>query len=361
MWSPSLASWTLFVVGWSCGWFLLWRPRPLPAARPADTPAERPPLAVIVPARDEEDALPTLLASLVPQLRDGDVCLVVDDESSDRTAAVAEAAGAVVRPAGPRPGGWTGKAWACAVGSDAPEVRGCHLLVFLDADVRLDAGDVLDRLAVDVAADPRRLVSVQPWHRTVHPVEQLSVFFNITALMGSTAFTALGSRVRTSLAFGPVLACTRTAYEAAGGHAHPSVRGAVAEDIALARRFPSVSLHTGWPDLSFRMYPGGLRPLVQGWTKNIASGAASVRWWFALLVVGWLWSLNGGWITSPWFYAASVVQVLVLGHRAGRFGLLTAVAYPVLVLFFLVIFLRSVALTALRRPVRWKGRRVAPR
>jgi 4,4'-diaponeurosporenoate glycosyltransferase len=135
----------------------------------------------------------------------------------------------------------------------------------------------------------------------------------------------------------------------------------VAEDIALAHRFPSVSLHTGWPDVSFRMYPGGLRPLVQGWTKNIASGAASVRWWFALLVVGWLWSLNGGWITSAWFYAASVVQVLVLGRRAGRFGLLTALAYPLLVLFFLVIFLRSVALTALRRPVRWKGRRVAPR
>ena len=81
-------------------------------------------------------------------------------------------------------------------------------------------------------------------------------------------------------------------------------------------RFPAVSLHTGRPDVSFRMYPGGLRALVQGWTKNIATGAASVRWWFALLVVGWLWSLNGGWITSPWFYAASAVQVLVLGRRA---------------------------------------------
>jgi 4,4'-diaponeurosporenoate glycosyltransferase len=179
--------------------------------------------------------------------------------------------------------------------------------------------------------------------------------------MGSTGFTALGRRVAPTLAFGPVLACTRAAYEAAGGHAHPTVRGAVADDIALARRFPAVGLHTGRPDISFRMYPEGLRPLVQGWTKNIASGAKSVRWWFALLVVGWLWSLNGGWITSPWFYAASTVQVFALGRRAGRFGVLTAMAYPLLVLFFLVIFLRSVALTALRRPVRWKGRPVSPR
>jgi 4,4'-diaponeurosporenoate glycosyltransferase len=71
--------------------------------------------------------------------------------------------------------------------------------------------------------------------------------------------------------------------------------------------------------------------------------------------------VNGGWITSPWFYAASAAQVFVLGRRCGRFGVLTAVAYPALVLFFLVNFARSVALTALRRPVRWKGRRVAPR
>jgi 4,4'-diaponeurosporenoate glycosyltransferase len=361
VWSPSLTSSALFLAGWSCGWFLLWRSRRLPAARPADTAVARPSMAVVVPARDEERTLPTLLVSVLPQLRQGDVCVVVDDESSDATVAVAEAAGALVRSAGPRPGGWTGKAWACANGANAPDVLSCELLVFLDADVRLDGGDVLDRLAAEVGVAPDVLVSVQPWHRTVRPVEQLSVFFNITALMGSTGFTALGRRVRSSLAFGPVLACRRAAYEAAGGHAHPSVRGAVAEDIALARRFRTVSLHTGWPDVSFRMYPDGLRSLVQGWTKNIASGAASVRWWFAALVVGWMWSLNGGWITSPWFYAASAAQVLVLGRRAGRFGLLTALAYPVLVLFFLVVFLRSVALTALRRPARWKGRLVAPR
>ena len=121
-----------------------------------------------------------------------------------------------------------------------------------------------------------------------------------------------------------------------------------------------MSLHTGRPDVSFRMYPGGLRALVQGWTKNIATGAASVRWWFALLVVGWLWSLNGGWITSPWFYAASAAGPR-FGPARGRFGVLTALAYPLLVLFFLVVFLRSLALTALRRPVRWKGRLVATR
>ena len=122
MWSPSLASAALFLVGWSCGWFLLWRPRPLPAAtrtdgadgrgrrwRSSSPPATRRPRCRR-PARQP-----------LPQLREGDVCLVVDDESSDGTAAVAAAGGAdVVRSAAPRPEGWTGKAWACAAGADAP-------------------------------------------------------------------------------------------------------------------------------------------------------------------------------------------------------------------------------------------------
>ncbi len=67
------------------------------------------------------------------------------------------------------------------------------MLVFLDADVRLEGAEVLDRLASQVTAHPDALVSVQPWHRTGRPVEQLSVLFNITAVMGSVGFTGLGS------------------------------------------------------------------------------------------------------------------------------------------------------------------------
>ena len=220
MGSPSLASAALFLVGWSCGWLLLWRPRPLPPR--ASDPTPRPPLTVVVPARDEESSLPLLLATLVPQLRPGDRCVVVDDESSDRTAAVAAAGGAEVVAAPPRPEGWTGKAWACATGAALAGATsgGEDVLVFLDADVRLERPDVLDRLAAEVTAAPDGLVSVQPWHRTGRPVEQLSLFFNVTALMGSVAFTVLGTRVRPTLAFGPVLACRQAAYEASGGHAH---------------------------------------------------------------------------------------------------------------------------------------------
>ena len=163
------------------------------------------------------------------------------------------------------------------------------------------------------------------------------------------------------MAFGPVLACTRTAYEQTGGHAHPAVRAAVAEDIALARLFDRVELFTGSPDTSFRMYPDGFRSLVQGWTKNIATGAVRTRWWVLAMIVAWVWSLAGGWLTSPWLYVASALQVFVLSRRVGRFSPVASVLYPIGMLFFLVIFVRSAILRSLGKPVTWKGRAVSSR
>jgi 4,4'-diaponeurosporenoate glycosyltransferase len=158
-----------------------------------------------------------------------------------------------------------------------------------------------------------------------------------------------------------VLATQRWAYDGAGGHASPTVRGAVAEDIALARRYERVEVFGGRDVASFRMYPTGVGAIVEGWTKNIAAGFGAIAWWFALAVVAWIWSLAGGPFASPWFYAASAVQLWVLGRRAGRFGPVVAALYPVALAFFLAVFLRSLVLRWLGRPVTWRGRRIAAR
>src|SRR6476469_7481059 len=69
----------------------------LPGRRTAYTPAGARPLCVVlVPAHDEESGLPPTLAGLRSQLRPGDRLLVVADNCTDRTAAVARAAGAEV-------------------------------------------------------------------------------------------------------------------------------------------------------------------------------------------------------------------------------------------------------------------------
>jgi len=354
----------LFTAGWMAGWVLLARPRPLPTRRPSDE--VRPRVSVIVPARDEAVSIGGVVATAVAQLRPGDEVLVVDDHSSDGTSGIARRAGARVVHAPDLPPGWAGKPHACHVG--AGHASG-DVLVFLDADVMLGAG-ALDAVVGEVTrADGRRLVSVQPWHRPGSAVEQLQLVCNVVALMGTTAFTPLGHLVHPRVAFGPVLASTRAGYEQLGGHAHPTVRGAVLEDIALARLADDVMLFTGraprggdgaTATTSFRMYPGGWRPMVEGWTKGMGIGASATPWWARVLVGAWIASLAAGWVASPWLVLASIVQLAVLGRVAGRWSWWVVVGYPLALGWFVAVVLRSAWRRAARRDVSWKGRRLTP-
>jgi glycosyltransferase involved in cell wall biosynthesis len=97
-------------------------------------------VAIIIPARNEEQPLPGVLAEIPAAVRD--LVLVVDNGSSDRTAEVARRAGALV-VGEPRPG----YGYACAAGVRAARERGAEVLVFLDADGSFDPGQIPDLLA----------------------------------------------------------------------------------------------------------------------------------------------------------------------------------------------------------------------
>jgi 4,4'-diaponeurosporenoate glycosyltransferase len=60
-------------------------------------------------------------------------------------------------------------------------------------------------------------------------------------------------------------------------------------------------------------------------------------------------------------YGAYVLQIQWLLRRLGNFGWLTALSYPVSLLFFMAIFTRSLYLTLVRNSVRWKGRSIPVR
>lgn len=346
---------TVFAIGWALGWVLLWRPRPLPRNSEVSPPRDR--IAVVVPARDEERSLADLVPALKAQLRPGDELVVVDDHSSDATAELARAGGARVHAASSLPSGWLGKPHAChegAVATTAP------LLVFVDADVR-PAPDLLDRIAAAVEDAPDAVISVQPWHATERFVEQFSVFANLVAVMGAGAFTALGRRVSSRVAFGPVLAIRRDVYDRVGGHADALVRTTHTEDIALARAVGRSELFTGRPDTSMRMYPRGLAQLAAGWTRSIATGARFTPWWIVLAVAAWIAALTGGPIVAPVVYPLCAFQVWVLGRRVAAAHPATAVLYPVFLVAFVVIFLRSAVAVVMRRDVTWKQRSVPAR
>jgi 4,4'-diaponeurosporenoate glycosyltransferase len=352
-----------FGVGWLLGWWLLWR-LDAPGSRGAGLRTGA--VSVVIPARDEAISIGALVADLAQSTHRPAQVIVVDDESTDETAALAAGGGAEVLPSGGPPPAWTGKAWACWRGAQAAV---SPVLVFLDADVRL-APDALDRLASEHGRGGGGLLSVQPYHVTDRPHEQLSLFFNLIGLMAAGEFTP--RRVDARAAFGPCLVCRRLDYLAIGGHA--AVRGQVVEDLALARRFRSAGLPVrvaaGRDVVRFRMYPRGLGQLVEGWTKNMAAGAGATAPLRLVAVVVWvgagvaasilgLGALAGHRpLIGVTAYALAVAQLTWMTHRVGRFRWWAVAGFPGPLAFFLGLFARSVVAEA-RGTVSWRGRTIA--
>lgn len=104
----------------------------------------RPRIAVITPAHDEASVIAETLRSILPQLGESDRLLVVADNCSDGTAAIAAAEGAAVTVR--KDPARRGKGYALDFGvrhleRDAPEV-----VIIIDADCQVAPG-ALDRLA----------------------------------------------------------------------------------------------------------------------------------------------------------------------------------------------------------------------
>ena len=333
-------------------------------------------VSVVIPARDEQSSLPALLESLRHLTVEVRQIVVVDDGSRDATASVARRAGAAVVPAGVAEPGWTGKAWACHVGARATSG---DLLLFLDADTVLDP-DALAGL-LDLHDRHGGLVSVQPFHHVVRPYEQLSAYFNAVSLMASAAFTRRPGRQ--PMAFGPCLMTSRSDYERAGGHA--AVRGEILDDVQLAVAYDRSGLPVrcavGGRSIRMRSYPGGVRQLADGWTKNFASGASAAAPGAAAAAVLWVSAHHAvavgaavslieamtGWGASlaqghPVLWAVAWVgvawQLRSVLRRIGSFRWWTWLLFPVPLLAFDLIFARSAALTVVRRRVLWRGREV---
>jgi dolichol-phosphate mannosyltransferase len=241
------------------------RGRPLGPA-PLDAPL--PTISVVVPARDEAARIGPLLDALRDAPGVAEV-LVVDDESSDDTAAVATAAGARVLPGQALPAGWAGKAWALQQGLEAATG---DWVVMLDADTR-PSRDLPQALVARALADRIDLVSVggrfecpTPGVAWLHPA-MLTTLVHRFGPAGSTA-RVTPSRV---LANGQCMAAPRERLLAAGGLS--AVGGQVVEDVALARHLAAqgwtVAMLDGAALLTTRMFDD-LGHTWRGWARSLA-------------------------------------------------------------------------------------------
>jgi len=334
---------------------------PQPEADAESRNRPRKTVSVIIPARNEAENLPHLLESLRLQTRLPDEIVVVDDGSGDGTGEVAARYGArVIRHDEPPPG-WMGKNWALW---DGFHHASGDIVVFLDADVRL-APHALEAL---VAAREKAggAISVVPFHAAPTFGEKMALIFN---LLGIFAFMSPyeTDNPRKGL-YGSCIVTTREDYLRVNGHA--GVSGELVDDLALGARFLSAGIpvvnYMGWPLVSFRMYPGGVRHAAEGFSKSAALSMSPLDGRTVLLCALWMIGLLSGglffwfdWVPAAGFLLYAL-QLWRMSRHAGTFGVLPFL-HTLPSLFFVGVMLYSFYQTAVLGRVTWKGRRIVLR
>lgn len=351
----------LAVLGVAAGFLLI---RRVPVCAPAQTtPAVQ--VSIIIPARNEENNLPRLLASIAASAAPPAEVIVVDDASTDNTARIAQSFGAPVVRSAPLPGGWTGKSWACHQG--AQQAAG-DLYLFLDADTYFAPGG-LDRMLLrwEREQDRRLVLSLLPYHVMHAAYEQLSLFFNVLMAAGAGGFGAVtGPRL-----FGQSLLIAKETYLQAGGHA--AVRGIVLENLRFAALLRPIGARilclSGRGALHMRMFPEGFGQMTESWTKAFIQGAsdsgiavlgASVLWISALWSIALL-------LLVPHDYGrpALAIAYLILAsqlawqsRQVGSYRFLACLLYPIPLAYYCCVFARCAMRRAFRRKTIWRGREV---
>ena len=234
----ALAIWTYLLFG--RGWFWLCRERDDSAV--AKPPDAWPGVVAIIPARDEADMIASSVGSLLRQDYPGAFSVVVvDDQSTDGTAAAALAAASeaqaperlqIVTGNGPPPG-WTGKLSAMRQGLAEVEAGAVkpEFVLFTDADIAY-APHVLSRLVAIAQAKDSVLTSLMVKLRCESPAELwLAPAFVFFFQMLYPFAWVNDPRRATAAAAGGSMLVRREALGAAGGL--EAVRGALIDDCAL--------------------------------------------------------------------------------------------------------------------------------
>jgi GT2 family glycosyltransferase len=308
----------------------------------------------VVPARNEEATLPSLLPGLVGQ--PGVRVVVVDDASGDATAAVARSLGAeVIESSGPELG-WAGKTHAMHLGVAA--ARDEEWLLFMDADVTC-APDLVGRLVAtagelgaDLVSSSGRGSGAAWWF--------LLPAFNTLVFEGSPP----DGRGATALAVGHCVLVRRSVFLAAGGW--DALAQTHADDIGLATLIRNAGGVVRFVDAAALLTTSGLDSFGDAWRSLRKSIQPSMRemfgpWGRVLLVVAGLLHLAYGLIPvlrwrSPWSWLAWFAQAVSHREFVRRVGQpeVSAVLAP-LSWATIGVFLLD---CALRPGAKWKDRRV---
>jgi len=340
-------------------------------------PVAWPDVVTVVPARDEAEVVGATVHSLLAQDYPGALSVVlVDDQSQDGTAAIAQAAAAdagaahrlTVLGGQTRPPGWSGKVWAMHQGVEHVESLNPppRYLLFTDADIVYERA-ALRRLVAQAEAESLVLTSRMVKLRCESLAERLFIpaFVFFFQMLYPFAWVNRPNRA-TAAAAGGCMLVSAQALRAAGGIF--SIRGALIDDCALGQRMKSVGpIRLALTDLvrSLRPYPR-----IADIRRMVARSAYDQLGYSPLLLAGTIVGLALIYVAPPLValagsglarvLAAAAWALMMLAFlpmlRFYRLSPLWALALPAVALAYMAFTLDSAYQHARGRGGLWKGR-----
>jgi len=346
-----------------------------PRLKPKES-KQTPLVSVMIPARNEADKIDETIKHLLNQTYDDYEIILLDDNSTDDTEAVArEAAEGSERlqiiKGQALPNGWLGKNWAC---HQIAQVANGEILIFTDADVHWQPEALISVIA-EMERTDADLLTVWPTQTTVTWGERLCVPLMAVVVIGYLPILAT-HYVSLSIfgaANGQCMIWRREAYRKIGGHA--AVRDNVLEDVTMGRMVKAMGMRLRMADgnrlIGCRMYENW-RAVRDGYAKNILAGyggwvatlllATVFHWLIFLFPLVWLlfgrdWSALSGWPAVPLSFVVMGFSVRALSALFTHQRVWDTIALPIS-----VIFMTRIALQAIywhyRGGTQWKGRTI---
>lgn len=322
-------------------------------------------VSVIIPCRNEALSIGLLLKDLSEQTLLIHEIIVVDDGSSDNTSQIIDTFHVKKITIKDKPKDYIGKSWAIEQGS---LIATGNLLLFLDADVRLDKHAVESLVAL--YEEKKHIITVLPYHQTIKHYEQFSMPFNLISIAANNSSSLFPKSIG---CFGPCILINKTIYE--NINRHYDIRNSIIEDVSLGKLLTKKGYafdgYSGNKIISYRMYKEGYISLYQGWTKNIAFGALSIPILLGLAVFLFVASILAtmlelfislisnqpvNMLIYSIFYIIWVIRIYFISRKIGQFKLWSMILLPITFLHFLYIFTVSLFIKIFKLSIRWKNR-----
>ena len=367
--STALAVWLYLIFArgafWRCSQRDDWPSPQVPA---------RPPVAAVVPARNEADCIGRTIASLLAQDYPGPwTVILVDDDSSDGTAEIAHRGAdgnerlKVVRSRG-LPAGWTGKLWAIKQGIDAAAAlpQPPVYVLLTDADI-VHATDSVSRLVAHAERNALVLTSLMVKLHCESFAERIAIPAFVFFFQMLYPFVWVNRRQSSvAAAAGGCMLVRADVLQKAGGM--DAIRAALIDDCALAKLLKAHG--PIWLGLTERVRSIRRYPAVGDIRRMVVRSAYAQLSYSPLVLGGTVVSMALTYLLPPLLAIfgsgiARVIAVVAWGLmfvafqptlRFYRLSPLWGLAMPAIALEYMIFTLDSACQYMRGRGGSWKGR-----